>query len=199
MEFVFWVSIPQNGSYLIRQQFLQGTLYIINSGDCTDNLYWFWNIVPFTVADPGFPWGGGANPPGGANIQFCQIFPKTAWNWKNLDPGWSVTAFVVQVQSKYVDNLINRELFTCDALLKLNIGLQRHSCQGSDPVADPRGRGAPGTCPPMNQNFLNFMQFFGKSGKFVCWCPPPGGLAPPPTGILDPPCWDPLKKLKLKG
>ena len=25
-------------------------------------------------------------PRGGANIRFCQIFPKTAWNWKNLDP-----------------------------------------------------------------------------------------------------------------
>ena len=24
----------------------------------------------------------GANPPG----WFCQIFPKTAWNWRNLDP-----------------------------------------------------------------------------------------------------------------
>ena len=24
---------------------------------------------------------------GGANIRFCQNFPKTAWNWKNLDPG----------------------------------------------------------------------------------------------------------------
>ena len=34
-----------------------------------------------TVADPGFPRGGGANSPGGgggANIQFCQISPKTA-------------------------------------------------------------------------------------------------------------------------
>ena len=40
-----------------------------------------------SVADPGFPRGGGANSPGGgANIRFCQIFPKTAWNWKNLDP-----------------------------------------------------------------------------------------------------------------
>ena len=39
------------------------------------------------VADPGFPRGGGANSPwGGANIRFCQIFPKAAWNWKNLDP-----------------------------------------------------------------------------------------------------------------
>ena len=25
-------------------------------------------------------------PRGGANIRFCQIFPKTAWNWKNLAP-----------------------------------------------------------------------------------------------------------------
>ena len=32
-----------------------------------------------------------------------------------------------------------------------------------------------------DQNFLNFMQFLGKSGKFVCWRPPQG-LAPPPTG-----------------
>ena len=31
-----------------------------------------------SVADPGFPRGGGANLPGGANIRFCQIFPKTA-------------------------------------------------------------------------------------------------------------------------
>ena len=23
---------------------------------------------------------------GGPNIRFCQNFPKTAWNWKNLDP-----------------------------------------------------------------------------------------------------------------
>ena len=41
----------------------------------------------WTVADPGFPRGWGANPPGGANIRFCQNFPKTAWNWKNLDGG----------------------------------------------------------------------------------------------------------------
>ena len=37
----------------------------------------------------------------------------------------SATVFVVQVQSKYVDNLIDRELSTCDALLKLDFGLQR--------------------------------------------------------------------------
>ena len=26
--------------------------------------------------------------------------------------------------------------------------------------------------PPMAQNFLNFMQFFGKIGNFICWRPP---------------------------
>ena len=38
-------------------------------------------------ADPGFPVGGDANPPGGgANIWFCQILWKTAWNWGNFGP-----------------------------------------------------------------------------------------------------------------
>ena len=34
-------------------------------------------IVHLTEADPGFPVGGGANlPGGGANLRFCQKFPK---------------------------------------------------------------------------------------------------------------------------
>ena len=37
---------------------------------------------------------------------------------------------------------------------------------------------------PPDQNFLNFIQFFVKSGTFVRWRPPPEGLAPPPTGNL---------------
>ena len=42
----------------------------------------------YSVTDPGFLQGGGANPPGGdANIGFCQFFPKATWNWKNLDGG----------------------------------------------------------------------------------------------------------------
>ena len=32
----------------------------------------------------------------------------------------------------------------------------------------------------MTQNVLNFMQFFAKFGKIICWRP--RGLAPPPTG-----------------
>ena len=35
-----------------------------------------------------FPEEGAQTLQGGANIWFCQIFPKTAWNWKNLDPHW---------------------------------------------------------------------------------------------------------------
>ena len=42
--------------------------------------------------------------------------------------------------------------------------------------------GAPLACaPPTAQNFLNFMQFFVKFGKIICWRPP-GGFGPPPTG-----------------
>ena len=41
--------------------------------------------------------------------------------------------------------------------------------------------GAPGACPPMAPNFLNFMQFFAKFGNIICWRPP-RGLVPPPMG-----------------
>ena len=38
------------------------------------------------MADPGFPRGGGANSKGGCeNYNLANFFPKTAWNWKNLD------------------------------------------------------------------------------------------------------------------
>ena len=47
------------------------------------------------------------------------------------------------------------------------------------PVADLGGvTGVPP--PPTAQTFLNFMQFWGKFDKIVCW--PPRGSAPPPTG-----------------
>ena len=32
----------------------------------------------FVGADPGFPVRGGVNPPGGANIRFCQNFQNSA-------------------------------------------------------------------------------------------------------------------------
>ena len=40
--------------------------------------------------------------------------------------------------------------------------------------------------PPMAQNLLNFMQFFGKFGNFLCWRPL-DGWRPLLRGILDPP------------
>ena len=41
--------------------------------------------------------------------------------------------------------------------------------------------GVPARAPPTDQNFLDFMQFFGKFDKIVCWRPP-RWLAPPPMG-----------------
>ena len=41
-------------------------------------------------------------------------------------------------------------------------------------------RGCPQT-PPTDQNFLNFMQFFGKIGQICMLVPPPEGLVPIPT------------------
>ena len=37
-------------------------------------------------ADPGFPVGGGADPPGGVNIGFFKISKKTAWNPEHFGP-----------------------------------------------------------------------------------------------------------------
>ena len=47
--------------------------------------------------------------------------------------------------------------------------------------------GSKGGAHPTDQNFLNFMQFLGKSGKFVCWRPLLEGWRPLLRGILDPP------------
>ena len=43
-------------------------------------------------------------------------------------------------------------------------------------------RGTGGT--PPGPNSFNFMQFWGKFGKIICWRPPPlsGELVPPPRG-----------------
>ena len=60
--------------------------------------------MTLSVAEPGFPRGGSAYPPGGANIRFCQIFPKTAWNWKNLDRGASPLdpPLLIGLQRKFI-------------------------------------------------------------------------------------------------
>ena len=41
--------------------------------------------------------------------------------------------------------------------------------------------GTPGMHSPMDQNFFNFMQYFGKIWQICMLAPPPEGLAPPPT------------------
>ena len=41
--------------------------------------------------------------------------------------------------------------------------------------------------PPIDQNPLNFMQFFRKIWQICMLALPPGGLAPLPREILDPP------------
>ena len=41
-------------------------------------------VIP--VAYPGFPRGVGANSTGGANIRFCQIFPKNCMKLKEFGP-----------------------------------------------------------------------------------------------------------------
>ena len=46
-------------------------------------------------------------------------------------------------------------------------------------VADLRGRSR--RPPPMDQNFFNFMRFFGECVKYIRSVPPSKGLAPPPT------------------
>ena len=43
---------------------------------------------------------------------------------------------------------------------------------------------------PTAQNFLNFMQFFGKFGKIICWRPPEGWR--PSYGESWIPPWDPI-------
>ena len=46
-----------------------------------------------------------------------------------------------------------------------------------NPVADLRG--CEGLAPHPRPNSFNFMQFLGKFGKIVCWCPPRRFGAPP--------------------
>ena len=50
------------------------------------------------------------------------------------------------------------------------------------PLADLEGVYLARAHPPMARNFLNFMQFFGKFGNFVCWDPTLDGWGPLPMG-----------------
>ena len=50
-------------------------------------MWYQWSLNGPSVTDPGFPRGGGANPPGAPTYDFAKFSQKTAWNWNNLDPG----------------------------------------------------------------------------------------------------------------
>ena len=51
----------------------------------TDKQTESYTLMSSSVADPGFPWGGGANSPGGgANIHFCQNFSKNCMKLKDF-------------------------------------------------------------------------------------------------------------------
>ena len=70
----FLVPFPCN----TESSCFETTFYFFQSPATILVVFFFFSI--FIVADPGFPPDGGANTPG-----VCQIFSKTAWNWKNLD------------------------------------------------------------------------------------------------------------------
>ena len=48
-------------------------------------------------------------PRGGANIRFCQIFPKTAWNWKNLGPGGGVPCAPLRSATVKYTQTVNKD------------------------------------------------------------------------------------------
>ena len=53
--------------------------------------FWFPELILYeqrniTKEDPIFPEGGCQLPPGGHQYKILPNFPKSAWNWKNLDP-----------------------------------------------------------------------------------------------------------------
>ena len=61
---------------------------ILNQSNMTNvNLDWIfflgWELLPISVADPGFSPGGRQLP---KVLLFFNFLPKTAWKWKNLDP-----------------------------------------------------------------------------------------------------------------
>ena len=59
------------------QHYIQSTVthFVTHVEGVKDVKYY---VLYSAVVDPGFPQGWGANSPGGTNIRFCQIFPKTA-------------------------------------------------------------------------------------------------------------------------
>ena len=67
-----------------QETFLLSQVYPSLSTDDVSFSILLWSMQ-WRIQD--FPEEGAPTPRGGgANIRFCQIFLKTAWNWKNLGP-----------------------------------------------------------------------------------------------------------------
>ena len=69
----------------LRQHLFQTNKYKCHLGKIVQ-YYLIWKQLFWSAADPRFPQRGRQLPGGGggANIWFCQIFQKNAWNQKNL-------------------------------------------------------------------------------------------------------------------
>ena len=59
---------------------------------------------------------------GGANIWFCQIFPKTAWNWKNLGPRGASLVPPLRSSTDLKHHIHNSQMFMNIELIKLRKG-----------------------------------------------------------------------------
>ena len=67
-----------------------------------------------------------------------------------------------------------RETFlTCMEILRPRVLKYSNNQSSNNRLCSGGSRGRPLHAPPVVQHFLNFMQFFGKFGKVVCWHPPP--------------------------
>ena len=72
-----------------------------------------------------FPEEGAPTPRGGANIRFCQIFPKTALNWKNLDPRGGASKILLCRSATGLD--LNYDYDKMHERVKLNFSDDRYS------------------------------------------------------------------------
>ena len=61
-------------------------------------------VWQLAVVDPGFSWGGCANSQSG--YYFAHFVPKTAWKWKNLDPGAKGRAAGTPLDAPMISRLV---------------------------------------------------------------------------------------------
>ena len=141
---------------------------------CAEGYYW-------AAADPGFPRGRGHQP----QRVVCQpiiwklFLLKMHENEINWTEGCNPRGFATAEYRTHDTWIWMSLVFPELPLLAVHMDLR------GQPATTTSGRskgGCKGHVPPLGgPNSFNFMQFSGKYGKIVCWCPP-GELAPPPRG-----------------